>query len=89
MSDNLIPVLETKDLLELVLVRQLLEEAGIAVMQTGTEDTISQVPGAFMLNQVGYRLFVNAQDADRARRLIEDYRKSADAGEYQIDDEGE
>ena len=90
MSEPLIPVFETRDILKHVLHRQLLEEAEIPVMESGIELFLNHwVITAVMAGQPGCRLFVFARDADQADVLIADYQQGVTSGEYRLSDDEE
>lgn len=69
-NENLVTVFETEQESEALVVRGLLESAGIDAELGGSENASDAFPVGF----VG--VLVREEDAGRARQLIEDYRRS-------------
>ena len=74
-GDEVVTVFVTRDIVEAETVKELLEANGIEVHVAGESSPLPGVPGEV-------RLIVNADDADRANRTIEEF----SLGEDQDDD---
>jgi hypothetical protein len=80
-NENLITVFETEQEAEALVVRGLLESAGIDAELGGSENAAD----AFPVGAVGVQ--VREEDAEQARQIIEEYRRSpeeenAEQGEF-------
>ena len=80
--DELVPVFDTKDDPEALVVRGLLESAGIEAIITSQEAPQGILPGVG-----GVSVLVSPERAAEARSLIEDYRNSAASGEDELNDD--
>jgi hypothetical protein len=76
MPDDLVTIFETNDQVEVVLYRSMLEEAGVRVLETALRDPgLLHMPTELLVPR--FRLQVFAADAERARALVEDFRRQA------------
>lgn len=74
-QEELVGVLDTKEESEAMVVRGLLQSAGIEALVSYLDAPQDVLPGVG-----GIVVRVRASVADEARRMIEDYRQNADAG---------
>ena len=75
-DEELVPVLDTKEESEAMVVRGLLESAGIEALVSYLDAPQDVLPGVG-----GIVVRVRAGDAEQARGIIEDYRQNGDAGD--------
>ena len=73
-DEELVPVLDTKEESEAMVVRGLLESAGIEALVSYLDAPQDVLPGVG-----GIVVKVRADDAEQARGIIEDYRQSGDS----------
>ena len=73
-NEELVPVLDTKEESEAMVVRGLLESANIEALVSYLDAPQDVLPGVG-----GIVVKVRADDAEEARRIIEDYRQSGDS----------
>jgi len=78
--DELVAVFDTKEESEAMVVRGLLESAGIEAIVTALEAPQDILPGVG-----GIVVRVNPDHADEARRLIEEYRDNQPEGDDESD----
>jgi len=73
-DEELVPVLDTKEESEAMVVRGLLESAGLEALVSYLDAPQDVLPGVG-----GIVVKVRAEKADEALRIIEDYRQSGDS----------
>ena len=85
-SDELVPVFDTDQESEAMVVRGLLESAGIDAIITGLDAPQDVLPGVG-----GVVVRVNPEKAAEARQIIQDYRSdgAADEGELNSENPGQ
>jgi hypothetical protein len=83
-NEKLVKVFDSDVESEVMVVRGILESAGIAVDEYSLDATKGVFPGVG-----GVTLLVREEDADGARALIEDYRTNAAADEGELEEETE
>ncbi|MHB9026288.1 MAG: hypothetical protein ACYC7E_19280 [Armatimonadota bacterium] len=86
-SDELVVIYGTANEIDLALCRQVLDEAGIPVVEQ--KSVLEQLYVPVFLEVHPHRLLVHARDAARAAALVADYQRRVDAGEYALPDEEE
>ena len=74
-EEELVEVLDTKEESEALVVRGLLQSAGLEALVSYLEAPQDVLPGVG-----GIVVKVRASDAEEARKIIEDYRQSGEAG---------
>ncbi|HEY3416022.1 MAG TPA: DUF2007 domain-containing protein [Armatimonadota bacterium] len=84
-SDELVLVYGTANEIDLALCRQVLEEAGIPVVEQ--KSVLEQLYVSVFREVQPFRLLVRAQDADNARAIVADYLRRVEAGEYALPEE--
>ncbi|HEY3416021.1 MAG TPA: DUF2007 domain-containing protein [Armatimonadota bacterium] len=84
-TDELVVVYDTDDEISLTFCRQVLEEAGIPVVEQKPHVRPLYHP-VIAFGDFIYRLLVRAQDADTARALVMDYLRKVEAGDYALPD---
>ena len=75
-DEELVAVLDTKEESEAMVVRGLLETAGIEALVSYLDAPQDVLPGVG-----GIVVKVRANDAEQARSIIEDYRQNGDSGD--------
>lgn len=86
MSEEFVVVFESNNQVEAILYQNMLQDAGIQVMDQPQVDP-------FLTNVIvtivppEYRLFVRAEDAQKARELVDAYRAEVERGDLSVNGE--